>query len=90
MRSTLAAAATRAGAGVLEVLMDARCVLDLSLVFRRFRRALRAARGRVRLVIIDHIASFPPLLFDVRRLTELCHQHGALVRAAITHGHARL
>lgn len=67
------------------MLIDARSALDLNLVFRRFRRALRAARGRVRLVIIDHIASFPPVLFDVRRLTALCHQHGALVREAVDH-----
>ncbi len=79
VRSTLAAAATRASAGVLEVLLDARSATDPQLVYRRMRRALRAARGRVRLVVLDHIASFPPIHFEVKRLAALCHKHGALV-----------
>lgn len=80
VRSTLAAAATKANAGLLEVLLDARSARDPQLVYRRMRRALRAARGRVKLVILDHIASFPPIHFEIKRLASLCHKHGALVR----------
>ncbi len=35
------------------------------------------ARGRVKLAVIDHVASFPPVLFDVKALCSLCRGSGA-------------
>lgn len=34
-------------------------------------------RGRVKLAVIDHVASFPPVLFDVKGLSSLCKGTGA-------------
>ena len=41
------------------------------------RRAGNNCRGRVKLAVIDHVASFPPVLLDVEGLTSLCRGSGA-------------
>ena len=41
-------------------------------VVRRFDAALAAGRGRVRLAIIDHVVSAPPVHLPVARLCALC------------------
>ena len=39
--------------------------------------ACLGVRGRVKLAVIDHVASFPPVLFDVKALCSLCRGSGA-------------
>ena len=34
-------------------------------------------RGRVKLAVLDHVASFPPVLFDMKALCSLCRASGA-------------
>lgn len=79
VRSTLAEAAARSGAGVIEVQLPASVLGDRAAMHRQFRRALQRGRGRVALAVLDHVASFPPVHFEVQELTQLCRKHGAKV-----------
>ena len=42
-----------------------------------FVRALAAGEGRVKLAVVDHIASFPPVTFPVADLCAACRAAGA-------------
>jgi hypothetical protein len=78
VKNALARAAAKAGAGLLEVLLP---LLTLQqgpkAVQAAFQQALQAHPGRVKLAVIDHVASFPPVEFDVKRLCSLCKASGA-------------
>ena len=78
MKNTLARAAARSGAGLLEVQLPLGVLRggDGAIV-GAFKRALAAGKGRVRLAVIDHIASFPPITFPVAELCAACRAVGA-------------
>ena len=66
------------GAGLMEVQLP----LGLlgqgdAAVAAAFEAALAAGRGRVRLAVVDHIASFPPVTFPVRTICAVCRAAGA-------------
>ena len=44
-----------------------------------FSEALAAFSGRVRLAVIDHVASFPPVVMPVEALASAAARAGALV-----------
>jgi hypothetical protein len=55
------------------------CLLILSVlqqgdagVIGAFKHALTASKGRVKLAVLDHIGSFPPVVFAVEALCRLC------------------
>ena len=91
VRSAAARWAAAAGAGLADLqLMD---LLALSpapvrdgAIVARFESAFQQACGRIKLAIIDHIVSFPPVHLPVAALCALCRQHGAL--AAVDGAHA--
>lgn len=74
----MARAAARSGASLLEVLLPL-AVLQRgdAGVIDAFRQGLAAARGRVKLAVLDHIGSFPPVRFPVEELCRLCRAAGA-------------
>lgn len=39
-----------------------------------FQAAARSARGRLKLAVLDHVASFPPVLLPVARLCAVLRQ----------------
>ena len=78
MKNTLARAAARSGAGLIEVQLPlSRLAGGPADVAAAFNEALTAGRGRVKLAIIDHIGSFPPFTFPVQQLCSLCKAAGA-------------
>ncbi|CAK0779160.1 hypothetical protein CVIRNUC_004708 [Coccomyxa viridis] len=80
VRNALARAAGRAGAGLLQVQLPIEVLRrGPKAVHAAFREALSQHRGRVKLAVIDHVASFPPVLFDVKALCSLCRGSGAKV-----------
>ncbi|CAL8469935.1 g9477 [Coccomyxa elongata] len=80
VKNTLARAAARSGAGLIEVQLPlSRLAGGPANVAAAFNEALTAARGRVKLAVIDHIGSFPPFTFPVQQLCSLCKAVGAKV-----------
>ncbi len=77
--NALARTAERAGAGLLVVELDLDTLLaGGAAVAARFRAALAAApRGRVRLAVVDHIGSNPPVEFPLREIIPACRAAGA-------------
>ncbi|GBF87620.1 class V aminotransferase [Raphidocelis subcapitata] len=90
VRSTLARAAARAGADLLEVLVPLGPELhDASAVEAAFASALALARAsgrRVALAVVDHVLSFPPVVMPLERLCALLRAEG--VPVAVDGAHA--
>lgn len=77
--NALARTAERAGAGLVVVDLDLdTLVTGAEAIVARFRAALRGApRGRVRLAVIDHIGSNPPIEFPLPAIIQACRSAGA-------------
>lgn len=77
--NVMARAAERAGAGLVVVDMDLDTLLaGDNAITARFRAALAAVpRGRVRLAVVDHIGSNPPVEFPLPAIIAACHAAGA-------------
>lgn len=75
----MARTAERAGAGLVIVDMDLDTLLaGDGAITARFRAALAAVpRGRVRLAVVDHIGSNPPVEFPLLAIIAECHAAGA-------------
>jgi len=73
VRSTLARAAARSGAALIEVLLPWEGVGDEDVVVSAFRDAISSHKrsGRIRLAVLDHCVSFPPVVMPVQRLCRL-------------------
>ena len=48
------------------------CYQDHDKLLASFRQAIRSAGKRLKLVVLDHIISFPPVVLPVKELCELC------------------
>jgi Fe-S cluster biogenesis protein NfuA len=78
VKNALARAAAKAGAGLIEVLLPLHTLQQgPKAIQAAFREALHQHSGRVKLAVIDHVASFPPVVFDVKGLCSLCKASGA-------------
>ncbi|KAK9843769.1 hypothetical protein WJX81_005645 [Elliptochloris bilobata] len=79
--NALARTAERAGAGLIVVELDLYTLLaGDGAIAARFRAALAAVpRGRVRLAVVDHIGSNPPIEFPLPAIIAACRAAGAKV-----------
>ena len=48
---------------------------DLKGIVGAFQAAVDALQGRIKLAVIDHITSSPPMQLPVKQLTAVCQQH---------------
>ncbi len=76
IRHTCARFAGRACADLIEVQLPPAVARDEAAILRAFEETIRAAGRRIRLAVIDHVSSFPPVLFPVQQICALCRQHG--------------
>ena len=67
-------AAADAGAGIVELHFEANMLSEAGALEERLRRALKAARGTVKAVVLDHVLSFPPVVLPVQALAAACHE----------------
>ncbi|GIL58989.1 hypothetical protein Vafri_13974 [Volvox africanus] len=81
VKSTLARVAAAAGASILEVQLGLEELLRPELTVDAVKAALDAVGGgrRVRLAVLDHVISFPPVVLPVSELVTVCKQVGARV-----------
>jgi selenocysteine lyase/cysteine desulfurase len=67
-------AAAAAGSGIIELRVDQSMLRDAALMFARLQDALCAAHGTVKVVVLDHILSFPPVVLPVSELAATCRE----------------
>ncbi|KAG2434800.1 hypothetical protein HXX76_007685 [Chlamydomonas incerta] len=82
VKSTIARVAAAAGASVIEVTLGMEELQRPALAVGAMQSALAALGGggrRVRLAVLDHVASFPPLVMPVAAMTAVLKQVGATV-----------
>ncbi|KAF6258814.1 pyridoxal phosphate-dependent transferase [Scenedesmus sp. NREL 46B-D3] len=79
VRSALARAAAAAGAGLLELTFELEDLLDEARILACFRAALRAGGRRLKLAVIDHVVSFPPVVMPVQQICSMCRGAGVPV-----------
>ncbi len=61
-----------AGAVLLEVQLDLHALLDEGRIVAAFAAAVEAAGDKLKLAVLDHVISFPPVVLPVKRLTRMC------------------
>ncbi|KAG2490959.1 hypothetical protein HYH03_010636 [Edaphochlamys debaryana] len=79
VKSTLARVAAAAGASLIEVQLGLEELSRPGAVLAAVQTALAAGGRRIRLAVIDHVASFPPVVLPVAAITAACKQVGAQV-----------
>lgn len=83
MRSTLARAAARSGGALLEVVLPfGPALADAGAVAAAYEEALKIAGGggKIKLAVIDHCISFPPVIMPVAQLCSLFRSGRARAR----------
>lgn len=71
VRSTLAAAAAAHGTGLLELELDSNALLDTQQLLGSYKQAIRRGGRRIKLAVIDHVISFPPVVLPVKELCDM-------------------
>ncbi|GFR47698.1 hypothetical protein Agub_g9450 [Astrephomene gubernaculifera] len=76
VRSSIARVAAAAGASILEVQLGLAEFQRPDTIVAAVQSSLQAVGGRrrVRLAVLDHVVSFPPIVMPVRQLAALCKQ----------------
>eukprot|EP00803_Ostreobium_quekettii_P003884 evm.model.scf_1233.4 EVM.evm.TU.scf_1233.4 scf_1233:24014-35309(-) len=85
VRSTLARFAAHNGANLLEVELNKETLSSPNSILEAFKAALQGRR-RVRLAVLDHVLSFPPVVMPLDGLVPICKQAGAKVLVDGAHG----
>lgn len=85
VRSTLARAAAAAGAGLLELSFELEDLMDEERILGCFRAALAAGGRRLKLAVVDHVVSFPPVVLPVAQICSMCRDAGVPVLADGAH-----
>ncbi|GMH42541.1 hypothetical protein BSKO_10460 [Bryopsis sp. KO-2023] len=70
--------AARLGAEIGEVILDQEILQSRSRILQAFEAALAGISG-VKLAILDHVCTFPPVVLPIREITSLCHRYGCKV-----------
>ncbi|GMH38146.1 hypothetical protein BSKO_06030 [Bryopsis sp. KO-2023] len=78
-RSCIVRQASLCGAAILEVALDKDTLQTKERILDSFRSALEAEKPRVKLAVVDHVCSFPPVLMPIQEIAALCHSAGAKV-----------
>ena len=77
VRNAASRFSARAGAGIVEVLLDLDTLLKGSeAVVGRFRSTLAQYGSRIKLAVIDHITSSPTIHMPVTAIAALCQTYG--------------
>ena len=74
VKNAVAAAAAKAGASVIEVETGLECVADPQLLTERLDAVLRRAGPRVKVAVLDHVVSFPPIVLPVQDMVRVCRK----------------